>query len=173
MPGPTTRRELRDGLETAARKLFGEIDAAIDALGPERSGALSLSEDWSLVDVLVVREWWTRAVTSWCIAGVRGDVPVLPAEGYAWRETPRLNADVIAARGEVSLEQIRAELERSAVALVTAFEERSDAELLRTGVFEWAGKWPLARWIAVNSTRQYTTARTMLRRALRDQGDAT
>jgi hypothetical protein len=43
-----------------------------------------------------------------------------------------------------------------------------DAELLEVGVFEWAGKkWPVSRWISVNTATQYTSARKFIRRALR------
>ena len=35
-------------------------------------------------------------------------------------------------------------------------------------VVDWAGNYPLSRWISINTARQYTTARTYLRRALRE-----
>ncbi len=43
-----------------------------------------------------------------------------------------------------------------------------DAALLEVGVFPWARKWPIARWISINTARQYQTARTAIRRALRE-----
>ena len=43
----------------------------------------------------------------------------------------------------------------------------SDAELLEVGAFEPAGKWPIARWLSINTARQYSTARTFIRRAVR------
>jgi hypothetical protein len=46
-------------------------------------------------------------------------------------------------------------------------EELDDRELLEVGAFPWAGKYPIARWISLNTARQYTTARTYVRRALR------
>jgi hypothetical protein len=43
-----------------------------------------------------------------------------------------------------------------------------DTQLLEVGVFEWAGRYPISRWISLNTARQYTTARTFIRRALRE-----
>lgn len=34
----------------------------------------------------------------------------------------------------------------------------------------WAGKWPISRWVSINTTRQYVTARTYIRRAIRISG---
>ncbi len=53
--------------------------------------------------------------------------------------------------------------------VMMVIDKLDDEELLRPGVFAWAGKWPIARWISINTARQYTTARTFIRRALREQ----
>ena len=46
-------------------------------------------------------------------------------------------------------------------------EELEDTELLDVGTFEWAGNYPVSRWISINTARQYTTARSFLRKATR------
>lgn len=51
--------------------------------------------------------------------------------------------------------------------VLVTIEALDDRGLLEAGVFGWAGKWPIARWISINTARQYTTARTYVRRALR------
>jgi hypothetical protein len=43
-----------------------------------------------------------------------------------------------------------------------------DRQLLGVGTFAWAGKYPVSRWLSINTARQYTTARSFVRRALRD-----
>jgi hypothetical protein len=53
--------------------------------------------------------------------------------------------------------------------VLSTIDSLSDPELLEAGAFEWAGKWPLARWISINTARQYDTARTFIRRALRQE----
>ena len=50
----------------------------------------------------------------------------------------------------------------------TLAAELDDRELLESAVFEWAGpKYPVRRWLSLNTSRQYETARTLIRRTLR------
>ena len=115
----------------------------------------------------MLRAWWSDRVIEWIEAGRRGDTPTTPAPGYSWNETPRLNADLVeAARGE-TFEEIRDRLGRAYSKLLATIDSLDERQLLEPGVFPWAGKWPIARWISINTARQYTTARTYIRRALR------
>ena len=52
--------------------------------------------------------------------------------------------------------------------LPTAARRLGDPELLEPGAFAWAGRYPIARWLSINTARQYTTARTFVRRTLRE-----
>jgi hypothetical protein len=114
-----------------------------------------------------VRAWWTESVVEWVEAGRRGESPVTPAPGYRWSETPRLNQSIAEEAGGRPYREIRDRLERGQQRVLAIIDGLDDRELLEPGVFEWAGKWPVSRWISLNTARQYTTARTFIRRALR------
>jgi len=131
-------------------------------------GTLPCVDDWSVKDLLAVRVWWTESIVTWIETGRRGAVPITPAEGYQWRETPRLNADVVRAARQESYRSIRNRLEHGFGRVVSLIGELSDRELLAVDTFLWAGKYPLSRWISLNTVRQYTTARTFIRRAVRE-----
>ncbi len=167
MPIPTTRVELTDSTRTAFDKLRAELDEARPDVG-----SLPCVDDWTVKDLLAVRSWWSEQVIAWIEAGRRGEVPATPAEGFRWRDTPRLNAEIVqAARGE-TYASVRARLEQGFLNVLTTIEQLDDRELLEAGVFAWAGRYPIARWISINTARQYTTARTMVRRALRERAAA-
>lgn len=104
----------------------------------------------------------------WIEAGKQGQPLVLPAPGYRWNETPRLNEDIVAAAAGDTYESVLARLEVGFQRVLRCTDSLSDTELLDPGVFEWAGKWPISRWISINTTRQYTTARTFVRRSERE-----
>lgn len=162
MPIPTTRTELVGLVQTSWEKLATELDAA----GAQVADLVCV-DDWTAKDLLSVRAWWTERVVDWIEAGRRGEQPVTPACGYRWRETPRLNADVVeAARGQ-TYALVRRRLEQGCRRVLEVVAELSDDELFGVQVFGWAGSWPVARWISVNTAGQYTTARSQLRRALR------
>lgn len=162
MPIPSTRTELIEQTSKAFAKLKDEFQVA----GPGIATLVCVDE-WSVKDVLAVRAWWTHSVVDWVEAGRQQQSLDLPAPGYGWSETPRLNGDIVAASSGDSYEAIVDRLEEGYQRVVGCIESLSDAELLDVGAFEWAGKWPVARWISINTARQYTTARTFIRRSLR------
>ncbi len=162
MPIPTSRKELVESIHTTWDKLRDELESA----GP-RFGSYPCVDDWTVKDLLAVRAWWTESMVDWIEAGKRGEMPTTPAEGYRWSETPRLNEAIVKQSRRESYKSIRARLQAGVLRAFDAIDSLSDEELLDAGVFEWAGKFPLARWLSINTTRQYTTARTYVRRALK------
>ncbi len=168
MPIPKTREDLVDSMESAFAKLSTDLDRGEETLGVERWGSLHAVDAWSVKDLLAVRLWWTESVVAWIEAGRRGERPITPADGYGWSETPRLNQDIVDAARARSYTQIRGALDRGYRDARALADDLDDEELLGTGAFAWAGKYPLARWLSINTTRQYTTARSYVRKALRE-----
>jgi len=163
MPIPKTRAELLEQLQSTFGKLRNELDGGESGLG-----SFLCVDSWTVKDLLAVRVWWTENVVAWIETGRRGETPVTPAVGYKWRETPRLNADVVKAARRESYQSVRRRLDDGFTQLMNLIDELSDSELLEVGTFPWAGKYPIARWISINTVRQYTTARTFIRRAVRE-----
>jgi len=162
MPIPRTRAELVEQVTSSHARLTAELDAA----GP-RAGSLPCVDDWTIKDLLAVRVWWTERVIDWVEAGRRGEHPVTPAEGYRWNETPRLNADVVARSRRHAYRALRKRLDDGVARVLATIDALDDVELCEVGHFAWAGRWPIARWISINTVRQYTTARSYVRKACR------
>ena len=165
MPIPKTRAELTEQARSSYEKLRAELDAAGSGIAE-----FPCVDDWSVKDLLAVRMWWTEHVLNWVEAGRRGESPITPAPGYRWKETPRLNADVVKKNRRKSYRSIRVRLEKGFQRVMDTIDALDDRELLEVGVFPWAGKYPISRWISINTTRQYLTARTYIRRTLRENG---
>ena len=106
-------------------------------------------------------------MVSWIEEGRDGATLDLPAPGFRWNETPQLNQRTVDESRGTSWSEIRTQLKSAFAKILTTIDTLDDRELLEVGVFPWAEKWPIARWIALNTVRQYTTARTILRRARR------
>lgn len=163
MPIPRTRTELTDHVRSTYEKLEAELDAA-----GARIGGIPCIDDWSVKDLLAVRIWWTENVIDWVEAGQRGELPITPAQGYLWKETPRLNANIVRKSQRMSYRSVRGRLRKGFERVMSTIDSLDDHELLDVGAFDWAGKYPVSRWISINTARQYTTARTFIRRALRE-----
>ena len=162
MPIPRTRRELTELVTTS----YGQLRAEIETAGPELA-ELPCADGWTVKEMLAVRAWWTEHVVDWIEAGRRGESPVTPAPGYTWKETPRLNADVVAKARSESYRAVCERLDRGVERVLRMIDALHDRELLDVGAYAWAGKWPVIRWISINTARQYTTARAYVRRTLR------
>ncbi|MFC6357197.1 ClbS/DfsB family four-helix bundle protein [Luethyella okanaganae] len=155
-------RSERARLETALcrveeRGLFGAI--AVDA--------------WTVKDVLAIRARWTEMVAAWVIAGVRGETPRTPALGYTWGETPRLNADIVAAEADATPAQLRHRLGAALASIELAVSDLSDEDLLSTGRFSWTRAWCVSRWVSTNTITQYASLGRMVRRVLRAAAEGT
>lgn len=158
---PRTREDLLQDLDRA----FSKLQATLDEAGP-RAGALKCVDTWSLKDLLAVRVWWVESIGDWIEAGRRGDALDLPAPGFAWRETPRLNGEIVRRSQRDSLRSLRSRLEQAVTRVRGHVDGLTDQQLLQPGVFAWTGRYPLARWISMNTTRQFKTARIYVRRAM-------
>lgn len=164
MPIPTTRAQLVEAVRGNYEKLAETL-----AAGGSRAGSLPCDGTWTVKDVLVVRAWWTEHVVQWIEAGACGEHVERPAPGYGWKETPRLNDDTVKKARRESYRSVRQRLHDGYERVMATVEALSDRQLLRSGAFDWAGKWSVARWVSVNTATQYASARTRIRRALRDR----
>ena len=164
MPIPSNREQLVGAVVSSFEKLDRELSEA----GPG-IGELPCVDDWKVKGRLAGRAWWTARVVEWIEAGQRGADPELPAAGYGWNETPRLNNDIVRQAESESYEEVLARLRTAYERVLSTIDALNDEELLEAGAFEWAGKWPLARWLSINTSRQYETARTFVRRASRQE----
>jgi hypothetical protein len=164
MPIPRTRAELVDLITTTYGKLAADLEDV-----DQETAELPCTEDWSIKDLLAVRARWTEMVLEWIEAGRRGEDLPRPAPGYTWRETPRLNNDIVKTARDQSYRKICGRLERGVQCVFATIELLSDDQLLTVGQFGWADKWPIARWISINTATQYASARTMIRRAKRSR----
>ena len=51
-------------------------------------------DDWTVKDLFIHLTEWEQLFLGWYRAGVAGEVVEIPAPGYKWNETPRLNRDI-------------------------------------------------------------------------------
>ena len=162
MPIPKTRAALVSAIDTE----YAKLTAALDDAGPGAGDRVCV-DAWTVRDLMAIRLWWTRSTLDWVDAGCRGETLTLPAPGYKWNETPRLNTDIAAAARGEGLADLRAQLDAQVERLRRTIDALDDPALLQVGVFAWTGTWPVARWLSIGTARQYQSARTYIRRMLK------
>ena len=90
MPRPTTKNQLLQAIEIE-RKALEEL---LSELSPAQMTQPGLVGEWSAKDVLAHLIEWEHMVLSWHSAGLKGKVPVTPAEGFNWAQLPQLNQQI-------------------------------------------------------------------------------
>ena len=159
---PRTRKQLIDAVTSTYAELQSEL-----ARGGPRLGSVVCVDDWTVKELLAVRCWWNEAVVGWVRTGRVGGELDLPAPGFKWNETPKLNAATARRARRESYRSVKQRLDKAYEDVLRLIGELSDRELCTPGVFEWTGKHPACQLIALNTSRQYRTAHTFLRRKLK------
>ncbi len=160
---PQNRSHLMELIDGHFDKLLRELEDIDDT-----SAAAMCDEDFSIKDILAVRVWWSEAVIKWIKAGQQGKTLPIPAKGYSWKETPALNlATAQSSKTKKTYTDIKRKLIASKRKVCKLIESLSDEELTQVGVYEWAGKWPVMRWVSVSTSTQYDGARKLIRKAKR------
>ncbi len=162
---PQNREHLLDLITGHFRKLWKLIEKLDEA-----QARISVDDDFTIKDIIVIRVWWLQAVQRWIKDGQQGKTFPLPSEDFNWQQTPALNRQTVDQHSSSKLSEAREQLKQLNFELLQLIDSLSDEELTKSGQFEWAGKWPVMRWISVGSSSQYDGAAKQIRKALKREG---
>jgi len=124
-------------------------------------------DDWNIRDLLAHLFEWHRLLLGWYDAGTHGLDPEMPAPGYRWNETPRLNR-AIWSQHQTSDPVVTLHCFQTSHSEVAELARSlSEAELLQPGFVAWTRRNPLATYVAANSASHYRFASRALKRWLR------
>lgn len=146
-------------------RLRTELDDCLETLAD-----VDCIDDWTVKELLAVRLWWSKSVLDWVADGKTGKQFALPSDTFSWKETPQLNASIIKDSRNTKIGIIWRRLQKQYERLLTVIDDLTDQELLEVGAFPWAGRYPISRWLSLNTVRQYRTARKHVRAAKRKTG---
>lgn len=124
-------------------------------------------DGWNIQDLLAHITEWEQRFLGWHRVGREGGHPVLPAPGFKWNETPRLNQAIWSKHRLKSVRRVIDEFEASYQEISFLVRELSQEELLRPGHFAWTGKYPLTTYLAPNTCSHYRFATKILKRWLK------
>lgn len=166
MPLPSNKRDLLTSLQTAYDRLVEELAAVPPAL--ERDPGLEGGV--SPCDLVAYQIGWGRLLLGWDAHEARGEVPLMPAPGFRWNQLGLLAQAFYRERQGQSLAQLLVDFAELVERLRSFIESGSEEFLFGIGVRRWTGpKWPLAKWIQVNTIAPYGSARARLRRWKKSQ----
>jgi hypothetical protein len=119
----------------------------------------------SLCDLIAYQIGWGRLVLQWEALERAGQAVEMPAPGFKWNQLGALAQSFYLRSRDDSAAQLLAQLDTLASDLHEFMAASSDVLLFGVGQRQWAGvKWPLVKWLQVNTVAPYGSVRAKLRK---------
>lgn len=163
MPRPVSKAQLID----EARREYAALEKLLAPLSPQVMTAPGALGAWSVKDVLAHLYAWQQMFFGWYAAGLRGELPPVPAQGYNWAQLPALNQAIFERYRETPLDEILALFGESHAATLALIERLPEAELTAAGLYAWLRQHSLLTYFNANTTSHYRWARSGLRKGLK------
>lgn len=162
-----SKRDLLADIE----KEFRALTDLLEGIPEDRFGDPGVwGDDWSINDLVAHLAEWHRLFLGWFRAGSAGEKPSLPAPGYKWNETPKLNHDIWRRHRGRPTAELRGELDATHAEVRQLAARLSPDELFDPGRFSWTGKNALVTYLGANTASHYRFAGKVLRRWLKGPG---
>lgn len=125
-------------------------------------------DDWTVHDLVAHLAEWHALFLRWHEVGTSGKPPQMPAPGYKWNETPRLNRAIQAKHRLRPFEGVRRDFATTYEEVLGLARSLSEDQLLRPGHFAWTRKNALVTYLGANTASHYRFAKKVLRRWLKE-----
>ena len=119
---------------------------------------------WTVGDLVAHLAEWHRMFLRWFREGEDGGQPALPAPGYKWNETPRLNRDIWEKHRELEFSVVDAEFEATYQEILALLKRLPEPAIFEPGHFQWTGKNALVTYVGANTASHYRFAQKAVRR---------
>jgi len=161
MPLPKNKTDALKNLLESYQKLNEEFENI-----PLKSSRIKgIQGNISACDLLAYQIGWGKLLLSWNEAEINGKNPEMPAKGYKWNQLGDLAKSFYEKYEKESVIKLRKELKSVIDKISKMIEEMNEDELFKIGQRKWAGeKWPVMKWVQVNTIAPYKAARTKVRR---------
>lgn len=118
---------------------------------------------WNVKDMLAHIHEWHLMVLSWHKEGQKGPISI-PAPGYRWSETPRLNEAIYQKYKGLSAAEAVKKVKASHAKTMKLIGSLSERQLLEPGQFEWCGKNAISTYLAGAAISHYRWGQKKLKK---------
>ena len=129
-------------------------------------------DDWTVCDLIAHLAEWHRMLLGWWHEGREGGTPAMPAPGYKWNETPRLNRAIWEKHRGRAFSSVKDDYESTHRGVLDLVRELSEADLFEPGRFRWTGRNALVTYVGANTASHYRFAQKVIKRWQRGGGRA-
>jgi len=163
MPRPTNKNQLL----TQMQKEHDALETFLSTLTPEQMTLSGATLQRSIKDVLMHLFDWEQMCLGWYQAGLRGDLPALPAEGFKWTKIPALNEQLYQKHRDQPLDQAMQDFRASYQQILETVQTITEADLFTPGRYAWTKKLALAAYFISATSSHYVWARKEVMKCLK------
>ena len=157
--------DTKDALLSDVAREYQSLLVLVDSIPvPEQLTPGVWGEAWNVRDLIAHLHAWHELFLTWWAAGMRSAKPAMPAPGYKWSETPRLNHDIRRRFADTDPVKARQLFEASFAEVVRIVESLEGRLLMEPGHFAWTGRNPLVTYVGANTASHYRFAKKVLKR---------
>jgi hypothetical protein len=154
-------------IETERRRL----EENLATLSEEQMEVAGVVGAWSVKDLLAHLADWEQRFIGWYEAGLRDEVPEIPAPGIGWEELDVLNQQIYERHRDRSLEEVRRDFQASYEQVLTTVQGMAEEELFAVGRYAWLGEGNLVGYVLANTAHHYRWAKDQIRDWLKARGE--
>lgn len=168
MPIPQNKKDLQDVLRQNYKKLRAELVNIPTNLSRKET----VEGRISVADIIAYQIGWGKLLLNWYAEGKKGHIPAMPAKGYKWNQLGDLAKKFHSDYRHKSLEELLPIFDSVVEKVIEIVDNETNENLYKLGIYEWTGdKWPLGRWINVNTSSPYKSASAKIRKWKREERD--
>lgn len=156
MPRPKCKSELLKLSQENYKKLNQYIDDLDKDEQKQEFPAGTLNRN--IRDVLAHLHHWHLMLLNWYKVGMAGEKPIMPAEGFTWKDTPKLNKWIRDLYSHKTLSGVRNLLHDSYGQVREIIQGHSNEELFEKRRYKWTGSTSMGSYLVSSTSSHYDWA---------------
>lgn len=147
------------------------LEKNLAGLSEEQMTTAGVIGKWSVKDIMAHLVDWEQRFLAWYEAGLRGEIPDIPAPGIGWGELDVLNQQIYEKHRSRGLEDVQRDFQVSYRQVLTRVQALTEEEMFTVGRYAWLGQGNLVAYILANTANHYRWANVHIRNWVKTQGE--
>ena len=163
MPRPQNKPELLELSEKNYERLLKQIEELPEDIRLSEFPTGTLNR--TVTDVLAHLHEWHLMMLSWYTIGMKGEKPVMPAEGFTWKDLPTLNRNIWIKYKDADHKEIMNSFKKSYRQIRALIERHTDKELFTKKKYPWTGSTSLGAYLVSATSSHYDWAFKLIKKS--------
>lgn len=140
------------------------LEKNLQHLSDDQMQEPGIIDSWSIKDILAHLADWEQRFIHWYQAGLRGEVPAIPAPGISWEELDTLNNDIFEKHRTRALQDIVSWFSSSYLEFLGVVKAIPEEDMFQISRYLWLGRSNLVSYILANSANHYRWGNSQIRK---------